>query len=342
MENDVTTGTVYTYTHGAIRENNKKRLEYIDIARGIAIILMILGHVCKVGWKRTIIFSFHMPLFIIISGMFFKKEENIKEELIKLFRKLIIPYVITIITTELIKICIYNETIDMVRVFQQIIFAYSNKKTFFTEINSVGVLWFIPFLSLCKILFYAIHKVAKEDDMLKGIICLLFTIIGIYFSKTKLYLPWSFDIVLASLIFYYIGYILKKYKVLEKILSNYKILICIVLLYAIGLKFGFIELAIRSYPHGFICYVTAISGTIIVFKISQIIEKFSKYITKVLSWFGRNSMYVLCFHYLEMNVIKYSYFGITSKWQLAITKVIIITIFTKMIEIIKERKNAKI
>lgn len=343
MENAVTTDTVHTDTHGAIRENNKKRLEYIDIARGIAIIFMIVGHVCKVGWKRTIIFSFHMPLFIIISGMFFKKGENIKDELIKLFKKLMIPYIITIIATELIRICIYNQTIDIGKVFQQIIFSYSNKKTFFIDVSGVGVLWFIPFLTLCKILFYAISKLAKEDDILKGIICLLFTMLGIYFSKIKLYLPWSFDIALASLIFYDIGYMLKKYNLLEKILSNYKILICIILMYFIGLKFGFIELAIRSYPHGLICYITAISGTIIVFKTSKMIEEISKYLSKLLCWFGKNSMYVLCFHYLEMNVIKYSYFGITSKWQLAVAKLIIITIFTfiltKIIKIIRDKKH---
>ena len=60
----------------------KKRIEYIDIARGIAIILMVIGHVVS-GYKRAIIFSFHMPLFIIISGFFFKPGRNIKEEIKK-------------------------------------------------------------------------------------------------------------------------------------------------------------------------------------------------------------------------------------------------------------------
>lgn len=277
--------------------------------------------------------------------MFFKKDETFKNELMKLLRKLIIPYIIAILAVEFIKVCIYNQTIDIGKVFQQIIFAYSNKKTFFTNINGVHVLWFIPFLTICRILFLIVNKLAKNDDILIGIICLLFATIGIYFSKIKLYLPWSFDIVLASLIFYYVGYILRKYNVLEKILSNYKILICVILLYSIGLKFGFIELAGRSYPYGFISYITAISGTIIVFKISRVIEKISKCLSRVLCWFGRNSMFVLCFHYLEIKIIKYSDFGITSKWKLAVAKLIIITvltfILTKIIKIIKGKKLCK-
>ena len=54
-----------------IVSDDKKRVKYFDIARGITIILMIVGHTLSFGWKRNLIFSFHMPLFIIISGMFF-------------------------------------------------------------------------------------------------------------------------------------------------------------------------------------------------------------------------------------------------------------------------------
>ena len=47
---------------------DKKRIKYIDIARGIAIILMVIGHVIEAGLGRNIIYSFHMVLFIIVSG----------------------------------------------------------------------------------------------------------------------------------------------------------------------------------------------------------------------------------------------------------------------------------
>lgn len=57
-----------------IQENLQKRIGYIDIARGIAIILMIIGHVIGQGKNKNFIFSFHMPLFIIISGIFFKEK----------------------------------------------------------------------------------------------------------------------------------------------------------------------------------------------------------------------------------------------------------------------------
>lgn len=65
-----------------IEENNiikstVKRIDYIDIVKGITIILMIIGHVSNIPTiLRTFIFSFHMPLFFIISGYTFKKKNK--------------------------------------------------------------------------------------------------------------------------------------------------------------------------------------------------------------------------------------------------------------------------
>lgn len=133
-------------------EQTKKRIEYLDIARGIAIILMVIGHVVS-GYKRAIIFSFHMPLFIIISGFFFKSGRNIKEEIVNIIKKLIIPYIVSIIIVHIVRIFVIGEKLSILNILEQMIFAYSNKKTFFQNIETVGVLWFIPFLAMCKIVF---------------------------------------------------------------------------------------------------------------------------------------------------------------------------------------------
>lgn len=63
----------------------KQRLEFIDASKALAILLVIVGH-CY--WKSSLsiatpaIYSFHMPLFFIISGMFIKAL-SIKESLLK-------------------------------------------------------------------------------------------------------------------------------------------------------------------------------------------------------------------------------------------------------------------
>ena len=59
----------------------KKRIEWIDICRGLAIILVIIGHSnLETGMAfnlKSIIYSFHMPLFFVLSGYLFY---NIKDK----------------------------------------------------------------------------------------------------------------------------------------------------------------------------------------------------------------------------------------------------------------------
>ena len=65
--------------------NKSNRIDYIDIARGIVIVLMVLGH--SYSQSNVIVhwlYSFHMPFFFIVSGHLsaMKREEqvNIIEE----------------------------------------------------------------------------------------------------------------------------------------------------------------------------------------------------------------------------------------------------------------------
>jgi len=48
---------------------NKKRNETLDTAKGILIILMVLGHSGCPGYIADVIYLFHMPCFFLISGM---------------------------------------------------------------------------------------------------------------------------------------------------------------------------------------------------------------------------------------------------------------------------------
>uniref|UniRef100_UPI0028BD4954 acyltransferase family protein n=1 Tax=Sphingobium sp. TaxID=1912891 RepID=UPI0028BD4954 len=45
------------------------RLEWIDVARGIGIIAVVIGHVWPRGALRDAMYSFHMPLFFLLSGL---------------------------------------------------------------------------------------------------------------------------------------------------------------------------------------------------------------------------------------------------------------------------------
>lgn len=67
----------------------KQRLEYIDIVKGIGILLVVLGHVTTNKEVYHFIYAFHMPLFFIISGMFLHdKPQFIRKQA----ESLLLPY----------------------------------------------------------------------------------------------------------------------------------------------------------------------------------------------------------------------------------------------------------
>ena len=42
-----------------------KRLDYLDRAKGILIILVVIGHIWQSGPVFNVIYSFHMPAFFV-------------------------------------------------------------------------------------------------------------------------------------------------------------------------------------------------------------------------------------------------------------------------------------
>lgn len=71
------------------------RVEYIDISKAIAIIFVIIGHTFT-GMPWVIANSFHMILFFLVSGYFFKiTDEHMLIK--KIGKRLCKPYILTCI-----------------------------------------------------------------------------------------------------------------------------------------------------------------------------------------------------------------------------------------------------
>ena len=81
-----------------------KRSDWIDIAKGLGVFLVFLGHL----WYQSnfpilnqMIYSFHIPMFFILSGYVIKRkqEETFKTFISKKFMRLLLPTIIYIILT---------------------------------------------------------------------------------------------------------------------------------------------------------------------------------------------------------------------------------------------------
>ena len=78
----------------------EKRIEWVDIAKEIAIISMIIGHEIYFGRLNTIIYSFHMPIFFILSDYTSHKiisYQDLKRKSLKMSSKIWITILISLV-----------------------------------------------------------------------------------------------------------------------------------------------------------------------------------------------------------------------------------------------------
>lgn len=62
----------------------KQRIAYIDLVKGIGILCVLLGHLIpNDDVVKPAIYSFHMPLFFIVTGILLKKEPIKKSKQVK-------------------------------------------------------------------------------------------------------------------------------------------------------------------------------------------------------------------------------------------------------------------
>lgn len=135
----------------------------IDMLKSIAIILVVLGHVIQIiyspesydrNWIFKIIYSFHMPLFIFISGYLigFKKKLTLKWLLNRGLR-LAVPFIVWIPIDYLL---------DGGRSFDGLILVFQR----LYKDPSAGGLWFLWVLFLCCVILFLVENV--NSKILKG------------------------------------------------------------------------------------------------------------------------------------------------------------------------------
>jgi len=136
---------------------NQKRLNYLDMVKGVGIFFVALGHVEYISTPlRVWISSFHMPLFFIVSGllMAIKNEPaaELNSSIEKKFRGIIIPYIW------------FSISYFIIDIFNLYIIKNIDSRTFIIDtIASVtfygmSVLWFLPALFLASIGFLFLKK----------------------------------------------------------------------------------------------------------------------------------------------------------------------------------------
>ena len=293
------------------------RLQHIDIAKGIGILLVVFGHNSDTNIKGklvNIIFSFHMPLFLFLSGLFFNADGKFKKLILTKFDSIFKPYLTTLIIGYFIfkNDAIMNYLVGII---------YSSSST----IPIVWTpLWFLTHLwavSIFSWLFIKITKLSNIKKIFQFLLLLLLLVIG-FLIRDFLWnipvsigkfpsessgqnfllpgLPFSIDIVFISGFFFLLGFLLKQDVFALEFQAKY-FLISLFIFSFCQYHFNYtIDLNFRRYDDLIISTLEAILGIYIVLCISILISRY-KVIVQVLGYIGTGSLFILMFHYVFIN-----------------------------------------
>ena len=72
-----------------------KRLQYLDLAKAVGMLCVLIGHSFISEKINTVIYAFHMPLFFFISGYLCKPQKVALKKINQKCGHILVPYVIT-------------------------------------------------------------------------------------------------------------------------------------------------------------------------------------------------------------------------------------------------------
>lgn len=264
---------------------NKIRLNYLDMSKGFGILLVIAGHIYeRNSFAEVWIYSFHMPLFFIISGMLLNYS-NINDNMINIIKKKIKSIILPYFTFEIVAIIIYLIesnlfTLEAIRwsVIDCILVYYCR----------AGATWFLPCLFVAEILFVVLKKYIKNDKIIV-IISLGLYIISLIINTEKHFLILLLKS-LNGLGFIMFGYYMLNY-IQERKINKIYLGVLFILSIILAKLNGEVVLNELKFNNIFLYTVTSIIGSMLIIFIFKNI-KYNKF----LIYFGKNSLIIMATH----------------------------------------------
>lgn len=150
----------------------------INQVKGFAILLVVLGHIKSP--YGDLIYSFHMPLFFFIGGIFINKEQLLIVFFKKNFYRLIVPYLIFstvgIIVNNLKNLALHRDQESFINIIEGV-FLWADP----SHMHHYGfVLWFLPALFWGRIIFCILLKISPFSSLLNFLLLIVTSWIGGY------------------------------------------------------------------------------------------------------------------------------------------------------------------
>ena len=261
-------------------QSRAERLSWLDVLKGIGIILVVIGHVYS---NRTVfnwLYSFHMPLFFLAAGWVYK-EKSVLTDIKRRIQTIVVPYfsfgLLVLLYWQVIERRFRNSDMSFM---DSLLGLFSGC---YDNLDFNVHLWFLPCFFVTVALFNILVNLGGKK--IAYIVSALMSLIYVVLPMPELF--WGLNRVFKYIGFYALGVALagqiKAGQVAERKITSGGIAIILIVL-------NFI-LAFYGLTRGLMWFVTAIIGVVGVGLMAMLINQ-----NRLLQYLGRISLMVLCIH----------------------------------------------
>ena len=304
---------------------------FADLAKGAGIVLVLIGHSNVPFWLINLIYFFHMPLFVILSGIFHKPQAKVHETAIK-STKVLFTYIFYGV------FFLFWDYILSGKLELQNISSFVFLKASIYSIPYFGVFWFVVVLFFIRILAISM-RINYLMFLGSGLIYFLLSLYPNYLSN----LPLCLGQVFLLYVFYVTGVIMKPmlFSFPKKILFG-SVLVFLIFLCVSCYYFSITEYKLVNYHNllvfnPFLALVMALSGSFGLISLTILISKFQNAFLRFMRFIGEFSFSFLALHLFSFSVIggwlsKLGLHGHSKVFVTIVFSVSIISIFIYLIE----------
>ena len=297
-------------------QHKRRRIDEFDIARGFAIIAVVVGHLNGIGLPIKLVdfcFSFHMPLFFIVSGYFMKPDVRLDDAYVrKNARSLLVPYLLTslfvVILGPLESLASGQPVGEAARRMATLALAAlygsgDNLNGMPDMVIAIGALWFLLAL------FWArIFLAAANMTRCPGAIVLVLFIASYMMDGDLLWLPFSIQAGMGATLFLYVGKKIHELCLLERGAIHPMLWLAIAVTWAYSILFGGkLYMVSGHYGDGLLDVVGSICGTMCLIVFARVLKEHARPIAEPLRRLGTITLPVFCMHLVELDVFPWGY-----------------------------------
>ncbi len=300
----------------------KKRIAWMDMAKGLGILLVLVNHgelsLGPVTWLGGM---FYMPIFFVLAGMTFsvREEESFGAFVRRKARRLLVPYALYNLFFFLLFFCrdlLLAGGISR-RSFLPLVGILYSRNCLFppgvgTNVNFMTVLnaptWFLPCLFLSLLFYGGLWKMGKKKPRAAqglGLFCVLLSTFLHYISP--ILPPWSLECALYAVGFLELGHQMRKHRLVERIFEQKWMLALLALAFVILARInGSVNMSVGNYGASMLLYlVVGGLGSLLAMELCYWLERRGKpaFLIQGGARVGQYTLRILCLHLLVFSLV---------------------------------------